>query len=156
MDSHPLASVEWLAEHLEDPDLRIFDATVQVGRRFGIPVIRSGEREWRREHIPGSSFADLFTLSDPHRPKRSMTMPTPEWFAARVGELGIANDSEVVAYDRRGFGHQPHRQLLSVQFARELSAASASSSSDHGRARPKVHGVDTCDELPISSPTHAL
>jgi thiosulfate/3-mercaptopyruvate sulfurtransferase len=101
VDSHPLASVEWLAEHVEDPDLRIFDATVQVGRRFGIPVIRSGEREWRRQHIPGSSFADLFTLSDPHRPKRSMTMPTPEWFAARVGELGIANDSEVVAYDRR-------------------------------------------------------
>jgi thiosulfate/3-mercaptopyruvate sulfurtransferase len=30
-----------------------------------------------------------------------MTMPTAEWFAARAGALGIADDSQVVVYDRR-------------------------------------------------------
>ncbi len=96
-----LVSVQWLAEHLDDPGLRVFDATVQVRRRLWLPTIRSGRRGWRREHIPGSAFANLFDLSDPHRPKRSLTTPTAEWFAARAGELGIADDSQVVVYDRR-------------------------------------------------------
>jgi thiosulfate/3-mercaptopyruvate sulfurtransferase len=96
-----LVSVQWLAEHLDDPELRVFDATVQVGRRLWLPTIRSGRREWRREHIPGSAFANLFDLSDPDRPKRSLTMPTADWFAARAGVLGIADDSQVVVYDRR-------------------------------------------------------
>jgi thiosulfate/3-mercaptopyruvate sulfurtransferase len=42
-----------------------------------------------------------FDLSDPDRPKRSLTMPTADWFAARAGALGIADDSQVVVYDRR-------------------------------------------------------
>lgn len=96
-----LVSAHWLAEQLEDPRLRVFDATVQVKRRLGLPTIRSGRREWRRGHIPGSAFANLFDLSDPHRPKRSLTMPTADWFAARAGALGIADDSQVVVYDRR-------------------------------------------------------
>jgi thiosulfate/3-mercaptopyruvate sulfurtransferase len=97
----PLVPVDWLADHLDDPRLRVFDATVQVTRRFFVPTVRTGRREWRREHVPGSAFADLFTLSDPTRPKRSMTMPSAEWFAARVGELGVSDDSQVVVYDRR-------------------------------------------------------
>jgi thiosulfate/3-mercaptopyruvate sulfurtransferase len=53
----PLVSAQWLAEHLEDPKLHVFDATVQVRRRLFIPTVRPGIREWRREHIPGSAFA---------------------------------------------------------------------------------------------------
>ncbi len=97
----PLVSVTWLAEHLGDPRLRILDATVQVRRRFFVPTVRTGKREWRREHIPGSAFADLFTLSAPDRPRRSMTAPSAEWFAARIGELGVSDDNYVVVYDRR-------------------------------------------------------
>jgi thiosulfate/3-mercaptopyruvate sulfurtransferase len=99
MDS--LVSVQWLNEHLDDPDLRVFDATVQVGRRLGIPIVRTGEREWRRGHIPGSGFASLFALSDRDRPKRSMTMPSAQWFAAAIGAVGIGNENQVVVYDRR-------------------------------------------------------
>lgn len=28
----PLVSVDWLAEHGDDPDVRVFDVTVQVSR----------------------------------------------------------------------------------------------------------------------------
>ena len=97
----PLVSAQWLADHLNDGALRVFDATVQVSRRLGIPVVRTGEREWRRQHIPGSTFADLFVLSDPTRPRRSMTFPTPEHFESSIGRLGISNDHHVVIYDRR-------------------------------------------------------
>lgn len=92
-----LVSAQWLAEHLPDPQLRVFDATVQVQ----MPTLRTGEPEWRQEHIPGSAFADLFVLSDPEQPKWSMTMPSAERFAAVIGALGVSNDSQVVVYDRR-------------------------------------------------------
>ena len=96
-----LVSAQWLADHLDDPALRVFEATVQVQRRLWIPVVRSGRREWRREHIPGSAFADLFALSDPAKPRRSMTFPSETHFAAALGRLGVSNDSHVVIYDRR-------------------------------------------------------
>ena len=97
----PLVSAQWLADHLDDPALRIYDVTVQVRRRLGIPLVRAGKRDWRRQHVPGSSFADLFALSDPASPRRSMTFPSPEQFAATIGTLGVSNDSYVVIYDRR-------------------------------------------------------
>lgn len=101
MHMETLVSAQWVAEHLDDPGLRIIDATVQVRKMLGIPTVRAGRREWRREHIPGSVFADLFHLSDPARPKRTMTMPSPEHFASAVGALGISNHHRVVLYDRR-------------------------------------------------------
>lgn len=97
----PLVSVEWLAAQLDDPRLRVFDATVQVRRRFLVPTVRAGRREWRRAHIPGSGFADLFALSDPGSPKRSLTLPRSERFAEVMGALGVSDDSRVVVYDRR-------------------------------------------------------
>ncbi len=99
MDS--LVSAEWLAGHLDDPRLRVFDATVQVRRRLFIPTVRAGEREWRQAHIPGSAFASLLALSDPDRRRRSLTMPTAGRFAAVMGSLGVGDDDYVVAYDRR-------------------------------------------------------
>lgn len=94
-------SVQWLVDHLGDPDVRVFDATVQVRRRLFVPTVRPGEREWRRGHLPGSGFASLLAVSDPDRPKRSMTMPSAEWFAAEIGALGVSNENYVILYDRR-------------------------------------------------------
>ena len=56
----PLVSVDWLAEHLDDPDLRVFDATVQLTKVLFLLRPRSGEPEYRRGHVPGSGFLDLF------------------------------------------------------------------------------------------------
>jgi thiosulfate/3-mercaptopyruvate sulfurtransferase len=96
-----LVSAEWLAGHLRDPRLRVLDATMQVRRRLFVPAMRTGEREWRAGHVPGSAFASLFALSDPGRPRRSMTIPPPERFAAVIGALGVSDDDQVVIYDRR-------------------------------------------------------
>lgn len=98
----PLVSVDWLAEHREDPDLRVFDATIQVDTFLGRPLrIRNGRHDYDRAHIPGSGFADLFTVHEPRRPKRTMTAPNPEHFEDVIGGLGIGNDHTVVLYDRR-------------------------------------------------------
>lgn len=97
----PLISAGWLAEHLRDPDLRVFDATVQVKRLLFVPTVRSGRRDWRRAHIPGSAFADLFALGEPRATRRSFTLPSAEYFAAAVGTLGIGSEHRVIVYDRR-------------------------------------------------------
>ncbi len=96
----PLVEPEWLEQHADEPDLRIFDVTIQV-RLKPFPHMRSGKREWRRAHIPGAAFADLRRLCDPGSPARTFTLPSPEWFSAAAGRLGITQDSRVVLYDAR-------------------------------------------------------
>ena len=96
-----LVTAEWVADHLEDPDLRVFDATMQINRLGPLPVVRAGLREYRRSHIPGSGFLDLFQLHDPARPRLTMTAPPPEHFAAVAAAAGLASDTRVVLYDRR-------------------------------------------------------
>jgi thiosulfate/3-mercaptopyruvate sulfurtransferase len=97
----PLVSVEWLAANLDDPQVRVFDATVQVSRFMFLPRIRNGEREYRRAHIPGSGFIDLFAVHAPTRRRYSMPAPSAQHFEEVVGRLGIGNQHRVVLYDRR-------------------------------------------------------
>lgn len=97
----PLVSTDWLSARLEDPSLRALDATVDVRRLLGVPVMRSGRRAWRREHVPGSGYADLVALSDPAAPRRSFTLPHAAGFADAIGRLGVGDGTYVVAYDSR-------------------------------------------------------
>lgn len=96
-----LVSAEWVAAHLDDPDLRVIDSTMQITKVAFLPTIRTGLREYRRGHIPCSVFLDLFELHDPGRPRMTMTAPPAEHFASVMGALGVGNDSRVVLYDRR-------------------------------------------------------
>jgi len=96
----PLLEAEWLASHLDDPNLRILDATVHV-KLFPFPRIKSGRTKWKRGHIPGTAFADLKKLSDPNKRSYTFTLPTAEHFSAAMGEIGIGADSQVVIYDSR-------------------------------------------------------
>lgn len=97
----PVVSVEWLAGHLRNPDLRVFDATILADRVLGLPRIRNGRRDYDRAHIPGSSFADLLAVHGPARRKWMMPVPTAEHFEEVVGGLGVGNETTVVLYDRR-------------------------------------------------------
>jgi thiosulfate/3-mercaptopyruvate sulfurtransferase len=97
---NPLVEPDWLEEHLEDPDLRIVDATVQI-KLWPFPRVRSGVRQFKRGHIPGATFADLLTISDPNSPSYTFTMPSPEHFADHMGQLGIGDGVRVVVYDAR-------------------------------------------------------
>ena len=47
-------STEWLAKHLNDPDLRIMDAS------WHMPASgRDGRAEYNAAHIPGARFFDI-------------------------------------------------------------------------------------------------
>jgi hypothetical protein len=72
MVMEPVVSVEWLAEHLEDPDVRVFDASINADRVLGLPRIRNGRRDYDRAHPrqrlrrPARSAGPDRLSSDPH------------------------------------------------------------------------------------------
>lgn len=93
-----LVSGSWLEEHLDDPDLRILDATVQINPEVGI---ESGRSAWEESHIPGSAFADLLTdLSEPD-PVVGFRFPSADRFSETMGRLGVGDGTSVVVYDAR-------------------------------------------------------
>ncbi|AOE48790.1 sulfurtransferase [Kangiella sediminilitoris] len=96
----PLVETEWLEKHLNDPDLRIIDATVQVSL-WPFPRIKSGWRGFKRCHIPGAIFIDHRKLADPAKPSYTFTLPPKEHFAKMIGSAGIGNHHRVVIYDSR-------------------------------------------------------
>ena len=96
----PIVSTQWLAEHLDDATLRIFDVSIFLTPNDPDPgyTIVGGRSAWEENHIPGSNFLDLLTdFSDQSAPL-PLTMLTPEVFAERAGQAGIGDDTAVVIY----------------------------------------------------------
>ncbi len=90
----PLVTPEWLAEHLDDEDVRVVDCRWYL-RPFDA---RCGDDEYRAGHIPGAVHLRWDTqLADPDRPA-SMLAP-PERFADAMSRAGIGDDTFVVTYD---------------------------------------------------------
>ncbi len=102
--AHPeyLVSTDWLAEHLADDDVRVFETTVFLHRSDGPVRAESGRSAYETGHIPGSGFLDLQAdFSDNDQPYRFM-MPTASAFAEAAGRHGISESSKLVLYDRLG------------------------------------------------------
>lgn len=97
----PLVSSSWLVDHLDDPDLRILECTVDLKSGPGGFVPQEVSDRWAEGHIPNSVYADLTNdLSDPGSDLR-FTMPTAEHFARAMEALGVGQGTRVVLYDRR-------------------------------------------------------
>lgn len=93
---------DWLQSHLDDPSIRIIDATTQLKHATGDGYynLESGRAAFERQHIPGAVFADtLHEFADPDAPD-PMTVPSSEQFAKAMGALGVSNDTHVVVYDQ--------------------------------------------------------
>jgi thiosulfate/3-mercaptopyruvate sulfurtransferase len=96
--AHPeaLVSSEWLAAHLDDPHVRVLDASYKQ------PGITPTAREdYERGHIPGAVFFDIDDVAQPGTSLPHM-IPSPERFALKMAERGIGNDDRVVVYDTAG------------------------------------------------------
>lgn len=97
----PLVSTDWLAQHLDEPGLRLFDATIFLKHKpEGGYLPESGRAQWQAEHIPGAGFLDVYQeLSDTRREVAFM-MPAPEAFATAMAAQGVSDDSTVVLYNQ--------------------------------------------------------
>jgi thiosulfate/3-mercaptopyruvate sulfurtransferase len=89
----PLVSTDWLAAHLDDPTVRIVDASYKMPGVLPLPA-----DDYLAAHIPGAVFFDVNAIADPNDPRPHM-YPSAEQFARDVAALGISNADTVVAYD---------------------------------------------------------
>lgn len=111
-----LVSTEWLAAHLDDPDLKIVDASDYLPTDN-----RDTAAEFEEAHIPGAVFFDLKGVGDPQS-SLPHTVPSPEYFAEFVGVLGIGNDDRVVVYDSSPFFSAPRCWWLFQFFGHDAVA----------------------------------
>ncbi len=95
-NSDALVSTEWLAEHLDAPDVRIVDAT-----SFLPTSDRNGRKEFEECHIPGSVFFDINEIADTDSDLPHM-LPSPEKFSSKVRNLGLGDGSRIIVYDGNG------------------------------------------------------
>jgi len=97
-----IVSTEWLAERLDDPQLRLVDATTYLkNSESGEVELWSGKETYEKGHIRGAVFADILNdLSDPDADFR-FTLPSRERFVSKMEELGIGDENTyVVVYDQ--------------------------------------------------------
>lgn len=99
--SHPeyLVETEWLAAHLHDVNLRIFDCTAHLlpdpNIRYRVEV---GRVEYDAGHIPGADFLDFSNeLSDPAGDFPLMLPPATQ-FTEVASTHGIYDGARVVLY----------------------------------------------------------
>jgi len=83
-----LVDTAWLADHLQDANIRIVD------------MRRNGETDYAAGHIPGA----VNLLNDAIRdPRNAPTfLPSRSAFEALMAQLGISNGTRVIVYDDRG------------------------------------------------------
>jgi thiosulfate/3-mercaptopyruvate sulfurtransferase len=96
--AHPeaLVATDWLAAHLDDPHIRVVDAS------FKLPgIIPTAREDYDSGHIPGAVFFDIDDIAEPGTSLPHM-IPPPELFARKMEGLGIGDDHRVIVYDSAG------------------------------------------------------
>lgn len=101
-----LVSAEWLDEHRDEPDLRIFECTAYLdylppGQDAPYRVV-SGRNDYEQGHIEGAGFLDIQEeLSDSSSPSHLRFTALPaEALASAFARRGIGDESRVVLYAR--------------------------------------------------------
>lgn len=96
MAASPLVSTGWLAEHLNDADVRVVDAS------WHLPTAqRDARAEYEVEHLPGAQFFDIDGIAMPDTDLPHVAA-SPHDFAEAVGSLGIGDQDTIVVYDTVG------------------------------------------------------
>jgi len=102
-DPGRLVGTDWLADHLEDPDLRLVH-------------VSPNRRVYNKRHIPGAVYSDLHreialrgTAPETGDAEREWLIPTPEQTAAVLQRWGVGLGDRIVFYDDIGLNRQAIR-----------------------------------------------
>ena len=95
-DFKNIVSTDWLAQHLEAPDIRIIDSSWYFPQEK-----RNAEQEFLECHIPGASFFDIDKIKENDTDLPHM-LPPSAMFNSTVRKLGIGDGHKVVIYDGLG------------------------------------------------------
>lgn len=97
-DPKTLVSTDWLETHLNDPDLRVIDASLYMP-----DLGRDAVAEYNAAHIPGARYFDINEIADLRSDLPHMVPPV-EKFMSRMRAMGIGDGHQVVVYDCFGDG----------------------------------------------------
>lgn len=147
-----LVSTDWLAAHLDHPDVRLIDirgavASVALpdGRRQSQYSASRGDYD--AGHIPGASFIDWTAdIVDPDDPIPAQIAP-PERFAALMGHLGIGDATAVVIYDNQGRAFATRFWWALTYYGHERAAIL-----DGGWEKWQAEGRPISTEVPTPAP----
>jgi thiosulfate/3-mercaptopyruvate sulfurtransferase len=89
-------STQWLADHLDDADIAIVDAS------WYLPTMnRDAKAEYAAGHIPGAVHFDIDAIADKTTNLPHM-LPKPDDFARAVGAMSISDQDHIIVYDGAG------------------------------------------------------
>ena len=159
--NNPVVTATWLQSVIDKRSfgdkLCVFDATYHLTDKT-----RDPHAEWLAEHIPGARHFDITSIADTASPWPN-TVPSPAQFEAAVTDLGVHQDSTIIAYDRLGmfsaarvwwlfrlFGHNEVAVLdgglpawNKAGFATEQGPATAAIGDFQARLQPQwLHSID--------------
>jgi thiosulfate/3-mercaptopyruvate sulfurtransferase len=102
-DPGRLVGADWLADHLEDADLRLVH-------------VSPNRRVYNKRHIPGAVYSDLHreialrgTAPETGDAEREWLIPTPEQTAAVLDRWRVGRGDRIVFYDDIGLNRQAIR-----------------------------------------------
>jgi len=106
----PLVTTDWLSAHIDDPKVKIIDASFKLPGVLPLPA-----DDYLAAHIPGAVFFDVDAVSD-HSDPRPHMYPNADQFARDVAALGISSGDTVVAYDSGGWVAAPRAWWMFLSF----------------------------------------
>ena len=91
-----IVETDWLAAHLDAPDLVVFDGS------WHLPTTgRDPKAEYMTGHVPDALFFDIDDLSDEKSSLPHM-LPSTVKFASRMKKMGVGDGMRIVVYDTQG------------------------------------------------------
>ena len=142
-DPQVLVSTEWLASHLNDPDLRIFDASWHLPQ-----VGRDPLAEYNAAHIPNARFFDIDDVAD-HTSNLPHMVPPVEKFMSRMRAMGVGDGHQIVVYDAIGVMSAPRVWwMLKLMGHRDVAVL------DGGLPKWMAEGRPTEDLAPVVRDRH--
>ncbi|GGX29581.1 sulfurtransferase [Aquimarina muelleri] len=98
--ANPVVSIDWLAEHLDHPDLIILDASIKK--------VTSKENLQKLDlKIKGARFFDLKNSFSDKNTNIPNMLPSPDDFSEECRKLGISSHHKIIIYDTLGIYSSP-------------------------------------------------
>ncbi|MEM6306763.1 MAG: 3-mercaptopyruvate sulfurtransferase [Pseudomonadota bacterium] len=144
-DPKTLVSTQWVADHLNDTDLRILDGTWHMPSSN-----RNARAEFDTMHISGARFFDLPEFSDSRSNLPNMAPPV-EKFMSRIRALGVGDGHQVVVYDTHGlFSAARVWWLFRLMGHRDVAVM------DGGLLKWQAEGRPVTDAAPVIRDRHMM
>lgn len=97
-----IVSTEWLASHLDDPNIVI----IEIGK----------QDDQDKRHIPGAVFMKTSDISTPHDSGLTLQIPSIDKLIDSFEKAGVSNNSKIILYSGNGWVTPVTRFYLTLDY----------------------------------------